>query len=135
MILKEWFPSIKFNQTTQTISLLPGKTGEVFLTIFNDTASNDNFNISYDSLWGVAGPATSGLLTNKSGFDFAVNVDVPADKIFGQVSTTSVTVVNASDFSFTNSSVIIVKCAQKKDLQLMNYFEHFEQRSSFQSRQ
>ena len=121
LILKEWFPSVKINPSTQTIPLLPGKTGEVFLSIINDTASNDIFNISYDSLWGATGPGSSGLLTNKSNFDFAVNVSVPADKMFGQVSTTTVTVVNSSDFSFTNSAIIIVKCSQEKEL----YLEEF----------
>ena len=121
LVLKEWVPNVKINPSTQIIPLLPGKTGEVFLSIINDTASNDNFNISYDSLWGADGPVTSGWLTNKSNFDFAVNVSVPADKIFGQVSTTTVTVVNSSDFSFTNSAIIIVKCSQEKEL----YLEEF----------
>jgi len=123
LILKEWFPSVKINPSAQTISLLPGKTGEVFLSIINDTASNDNFNISYDSLWGAVGPVNSGLLTNKSNFDFAVSLSVPNDVAFGQVSTTTVTVVNSSDFSFTNSAIIIVKCLQKKEILLEEFID------------
>jgi len=112
----ENLPSVDLDPLEQTGVGFPGNSVVYPLDILNDTGATDTFALGYVSLWTETGPADSGELANGASTNITVSVQVPADALAGQVSTTIVTAVGIADNSFTGTATIITSCTWQKGL-------------------
>jgi hypothetical protein len=83
--------------------------GEVIpytLTILNDLGYEDTFDIAYDSVWDIDGPATVGPVANGASADFVVEVTVPLDGNCFDADTASILASAQSDPLISDTAVL-----------------------------
>jgi len=112
----ENLPSVDLEPVEQTGEGYPGSSVNYSLEIFNDTWTNQSFDLSYTSIWPISGPANSGELAHGASTSITVSVQVPADALAGQVDTSIVMATGVADSSFEATATIITRCTWQKGI-------------------
>ncbi len=117
LTIQEWVPSVNFSPDNYSRKIGSDQTANYSLKLINDTGANDSFTLSYaSSPWSETGPVNTETVAFEDSTNFTVSVQVPADALAGQISTTIVTAVGVTDNSFTGTATIITHCTWNNNL-------------------
>jgi hypothetical protein len=95
---------MKLIPPTQAGSAPPGDVITYTLTISNNLGFDETFDIAYDSIWDIAGPATVGPVADGTSLDFIVNVTVPSEAICLDADTATILASAQSDPLISDSA-------------------------------
>ena len=117
LTMQQWQSSVNFSPDNYSSEAAPDQTANYSLKLMNATGANDNFALSYaSSPWSETGPVNSGTIAFDDSTNFTISVQVPANALAGQMSTTIVSAVGVTDNSFTGTATIITRCTWDKNL-------------------
>jgi hypothetical protein len=109
VFLYDKVPNVYLEPLSQSGVGYPGRAVPYRLTAENASGGPRDFNFTYDSIWPVNGPSSSGTLADGTITGITVSVTVPAAAYAGQACTTTVRAVS-TDNIYTNSARLITSC-------------------------